>query len=143
MTDSAEKLLREAMNELSIVGSYAGEPDLTIGMRIRAKAQQALADRIRAHPSAHPVTGEGDANGGWLPIASAPRDRRILVWNGYFGVYSSQYTEERDAAGEIAWSGYPLGLTDIGFGKWYAVASYWRELPAAPMTAASGMDEGE
>lgn len=77
--------------------------------------------------------------GAWMPIETAPKQGRILVWNAFFGVYSSEYTEERIRDGdkplsecEIKWQGYPLGLTSIGLGKWYCVPTLWQPLPEAP-----------
>ena len=77
--------------------------------------------------------------GVWQPIETAPKEGRILVWNAFFGVYSSEFTIERvydcnkalsDCA--IKWQGYPLGLTNIGLGKWYCEPTLWQPLPAAP-----------
>ena len=75
----------------------------------------------------------------WLPIETAPKQGRILVWNAFFGVYSSEYTEERVRDGDkplsecaVKWNGYPLGLTSIGLGKWYCVPTLWQPLPKAP-----------
>lgn len=69
---------------------------------------------------------------GWQPIETAPRDRPVLVWNGYWGVYSSRYWEEFNDDGTLNWAGFPHGHCDVGFGKWYPVASYWMPLPAPP-----------
>lgn len=78
----------------------------------------------------------------WQPIDTAPKDRRILVFNSWFGVYSSQYTVEREHLGDddrrrtserpVKWTGYPLGLTDIGLGRWYCVPTHWMPLPEPP-----------
>lgn len=78
----------------------------------------------------------------WQPIETAPKDRRILVYNRAMGVYSSQYTEEREDLGPgdmrgnserpILWTGFPLGLTSAGLGKWYCVPSHWKPLPTQP-----------
>lgn len=79
---------------------------------------------------------------GWMPIETAPKQGRILVWNPYFGVYSSEYTIERGYTGPddmrpasevpIKWAGYPLGLTNTGFGKWFPTATQWTTLPTPP-----------
>ena len=75
----------------------------------------------------------------WMPMDTAPRDRRILVYNAFFGVYSSQYTEVRAHVDGVPrseqilmWSGYPLGLTDVGLGAWYCDATAWMPLPDVP-----------
>ncbi len=79
---------------------------------------------------------------GWMPIESAPKHGRILVYNPYFGVYSSEYTVERETSGPddmrpsselpVKWAGYPLGLTNTGFGKWFPTAMQWTTLPTPP-----------
>jgi hypothetical protein len=78
----------------------------------------------------------------WQAIETAPKEGRILVYNPYFGVYSSEFTVEREHLGDedmrltsdrpIKWEGYPLGLTSTGLGKWYCVATHCRPLPAGP-----------
>lgn len=76
--------------------------------------------------------------GAWLPIETAPKIGRILVFNPMVGVYSSEYVEERkDEPGkmtsecEITWTGFPLGLWGR-LGKWYCVPTHWMPLPKAP-----------
>ena len=77
-------------------------------------------------------------NDGWQPIETAPKKGRILVWNKYFGVYSSEYVEEYDDSNaarskcKVTWSGYPLGVAGGELGKWYCVPTLWRPLPPHP-----------
>lgn len=88
----------------------------------------------RAHLYAHPVTGQGDANGGWLPINSAPYNKTRVAL-----IHS-------DGKGYVRYGvGWYMPLT--GWQGWdggdnYLQPTHWHPLPAAPMTAASGMDEG-
>lgn len=84
----------------------------------------------------------------WQPIETAPKKGRILVFNPMVGVYSSEYVEEReDEPGkmfsecELIWSGYPLGVNCGYLGKWYCVATLWRQLPEAPNAEVRGRPE--
>lgn len=80
------------------------------------------------------VTGQGDANGGWLPINSAPYNKTRVAL-----IHS-------DGKGYVRYGvGWYMPLT--GWQGWdggdnYLQPTHWHPLPAAPMTAASGMDEG-
>ena len=75
----------------------------------------------------------------WQPIETAPKTGRILVWNSYFGVYSSEYVEEREleegkafSECRLKWSGYPLGIAEGRLGKWYCEPTLWKPLPKFP-----------
>ncbi len=129
MTDAAEKLLREAADTLNYLGHKGGY----------SQCQHCrLVDRIRAHLStpAQPAASVGDVNGGWISVADRLPDDRHLVLIG------------RDDI--AAW--IPPMIAFRHGGKWYEdeakpdlLATHWREiprLPAAPTTAASGMDAG-
>lgn len=80
------------------------------------------------------VTGQGDANGGWLPINSAPYNKTRVAL-----IHS-------DGKGYVRYGvGWYMPLT--GWQGWdggdnYLQPTHWHPIPAAPMTAASGMDEG-
>ena len=98
--------------------------------------------------AAPPVTAQGD---GWLPIESAPRGRIVLVhYKNQLGngrTMRACYYPPETLESEIEESGW----ADEG---WYEESeayeylmplegdpTHWQPLPAAPMTAASGMDE--
>lgn len=55
------------------------------------------------------------------------------MYNAYFGVYSSQFVVERNVDNSIKWEGFPLGLSSVGFGRWYCTASQWKPLPPRPL----------
>ena len=42
-----------------------------------------------------------DGLGVWMPIETAPKQGRILVWNAYFGVYSSEFTSSLECIGLV------------------------------------------
>ena len=78
---------------------------------------------------------------GWRPIASAPKDRAILVWNNYFGAYRSAHayywfkgdgTGKRSLGPDGAWPMY--GGDDMA-GVWFPYATHWQELPSKPKSA--------
>lgn len=125
MTADTLALLRDCSDTLSRCFNV-GEPPSHVYL-LRADILDRMS-RIAAHLE----------TGGWMPIETAPKVGRILVWNAYFGVYSSEYHEEYDnddipiAERKVTWRGYPLGLSDIGFGKWYCVPSLWHPLPPPP-----------
>ena len=64
----------------------------------------------------------------WLPIESAPRQGRILVYNGFFGAYTIGFTDGQ----------WPIFLSDGMRGNWYPVPSHWRPLPSLPIIAGEG-----
>lgn len=127
MTADTLALLREARNTIRSMRGYL-RADQYDGHRRFLREIEEQERELDAHLE----------TGGWMPIETAPKVGRILVWNAYFGVYSSEYHEEYDnddipiAERKVTWRGYPLGLSDIGFGKWYCVPSLWQPLPAAP-----------
>jgi len=108
-------------------------PDCGAGPAITGETESEVIDKWnrRAHLSAHPVTGQGD---GWIS------DRPPSVDDG-------------NAAGEVlAW--HKIHGKGVTIRHWRTVHVFmtddadlsmrdivWQPLPAAPMTAASGMDE--
>ena len=58
----------------------------------------------------------------WQPIATAPRDCEVEVWNGMTGVYRSQFTNGQ----------WPMGFWGY-LGEWFPHATHWRPLPEGPM----------
>lgn len=121
------------MCEIPYRDSPEGMPDMLV---VSAEEIRDAIERRMPHPAPLPDTvSVPDA---WMPIETAPKVGRILVWNAYFGVYSSEYHEEYDnddipiAERKVKWSGYPLGLSNIGFGKWYCVPILWQPLPPPP-----------
>jgi len=132
VTDSAEKLLREAMEMLN---RYWREVPLGHQPHMIAADAEQLVSSIRAHLSAHPVTGQGDANGRWISVADRLPDIKlhdqvlcVNVMNKIDLVYASTIVvcvKEAKREGDACFY------------------TYWQPLPAAPMTAASGMDEGK
>lgn len=78
----------------------------------------------------------------WQPIASAPKQGRILVYNPMVGVYSSEFVQEyvyepwktTIEKDRLTFEGYPLGLWNGELGKWYCEATLWMPLPSPPIT---------
>ncbi len=126
MTNSAEKLLREI--ETFLRNDQHGHwPYVENGFQ--AQDMRTFADRITAHLSAHPVTGQDDANGGWISVAD--RLPTVLSGDSRGAVLRSR---DRGPAQIVH-----RELVKEGYGD-----DYWREiprLPAAPMIAASGIDK--
>jgi hypothetical protein len=55
---------------------------------------------------------------------SAPRDRKILAFNAFYGWYMTQYDLIRDA--------WPMYADNRKGGVWYPEPSHWMELPDRP-----------
>jgi len=133
VTDSAEKLLREcsiALDGAALQSAQCDDGDLM-------QKFSDLRDRIRAHLSAQPVTGQGDANGGWISVA----DRKLPYHNQAvrFEVASGSIFDGHYEAGA-----FPRFVRKDEHGSYtYKVVNRWQPLPAAPMTAASVTDERE
>ena len=108
--------------------THRGFEDGTQHLRIRGLLQQ-----FRATLTEQQGASVGD---GWLPIESAPRDGTV-VW---------AFNGEADRMKWICGDGYDLFiyadelLADVCPDP--DQPTHWQPLPAAPMTAASGMDEG-
>lgn len=118
MTDSAEKLLREAREHLD---ACVGVIDRHCTMSISTYHEKELLARITAHLSAHPVTGEGD-----LVSANLAMMLRRMIW---------QINKlDGDSSLKVL-----AGKAD-GLIKQYGLqGSPLRDAP--PLTAASGTDE--
>lgn len=54
----------------------------------------------------------------WQDIATAPRDREILVWNAVTGSYRTQWTNGQWPMGFWGW-----------LGEWYPQPVLWANLP--------------
>jgi hypothetical protein len=55
---------------------------------------------------------------------SAPRDRKILVFNLFCGWYITKYDDKRRA--------WPMYADNRNGGVWFPVPSHWMELPDSP-----------
>lgn len=144
MTDTAEKLLREAMEIVSVEHRHWMRHDASLPV---ACTQCALAERIRAHLAtpAQPAASVGD---GWLPMLTAPLDgTEIELMIRHHTYWTALKVNKHEA--ETQWQGVYKGkwIDHNGGGwTWHGLAGTqvaWRPLPAPPTPAASGRDEGE
>lgn len=94
-----------------------------------------MLERARARIQVQPVMQD---------IDTAPLDRDIFVFNGYYGWYR---TRAQSLGGLVVWPLY--GLSGKRGGVWYPVPSRWMELPptpegveALPCTVAACVDAG-
>lgn len=64
----------------------------------------------------------------WRAIETAPRDRRILLWNGVTGVYSAEWMPLPESADGV----WPLLQWGGKTGRWFPEPTHWMPLPEPP-----------
>lgn len=158
VTDSAEKLLREQLDALAAIEANLGWPGSENALKLISQQR----DRIRAHLSAHPVTGQ--IRDGMLKAAgmcdeqvkhineNAENLRKFGAWNEQearcrelAAVYVSELAENIRAAAPMTAASQQINAEEqVKEGRASEDALQpGHPVSSAPNSAASGMDEGE
>lgn len=138
MTDSAEKLLREIEQ-----GSYVRCERYGKTMPCGDCDACKLKARIIAHLSAHPVTGQGDGVEGKRAIKQLAEIVQTMRDNG---IETPGWIEHIGQDEKLVRDPLTISATLM---FWFdavrenKITPFTEPKPAAPMTAASGMDEGK